>query len=111
VWKTFVPSHFICDIVRERKILRKLKYQLMLVVGTYLEGIELESFYDKEAGRVRVRPAPGQAIPTDLAIECSKQMRERYGIGKRFKTKSLKVCKKYDRIYLRAANQDIEPID
>lgn len=77
-----------------------------LTVGNYLQNIKCESFLDRETGRVRVRPLPDQGLPTDIVIECSREIREMYPIGTRFLAENVKVCiKPYGRKYLRAKDQ------
>ena len=84
----------------------------LLIVGNYLENIKCENFKDPETGRVRVRPLPGQDLPTSLFIECSKEARKAYPLGTKFIAKSLKICEKpYGRIYLRAKDQTINKVD
>ncbi|RXK58966.1 hypothetical protein ESA94_16410 [Lacibacter luteus] len=82
------------------------------IVGNYYFNIQCENFHDPDTGRIRVRPLPGQGIPSNLVIECSKDERERYPIGTKFMTESVKVCRKPDgRMYLRAKDQMIYKID
>lgn len=85
--------------------------EIELTIGDYLTDVKCENFHDREAGRVRVRPLPNQGLSTDLVIECSKQVRERYPLGTRFTTENVKVCVKSDgRVYLRAKDQMIYKI-
>ena len=80
-------------------------------IGTYYYNIRCENFIDPETKRVRVRPLPGQGLPTHLLIECSKHERERYPLGTLFVANEIKVCiKPIGRIYLRAKDQKIEKI-
>lgn len=82
-----------------------------LIIGDYIENVKCESFLDKDTNRIRVRPLPGQAVPTTMVIECLKKFREENKIGTQFITENVKVCKKTDgRIYLRAKNQVIKKI-
>jgi len=83
-----------------------------LIVGNEYEDIYCENFRDPETGRIRVRPLPGQGLPEEIFVECSKAEREQYSLGTHFYTESVKVCKKPDgRIYLRAKNQQITKVD
>ena len=85
--------------------------EIPLIVGNYIDNIECENFLDPETGRIRVRPLPGQGLPTNLVIECSRSERERYPLGTRFRTDNVKICTKPDgRIYLRASGQWIYKI-
>jgi len=68
----------------------------MLVIRNYFNNLLCESFKDPQNGRIRVRPLPGQGLLTDLVIECSKQTKERFGLGAKFRTISVKVCEKPD---------------
>ena len=80
----------------------------MLIVGNYIEHVKCESFLDPETGRVRVRPMPGQGLPVEILIECSKRERYRHPVDTKFYAKRVKVCKKPDgRVYLRAKDQMI----
>jgi hypothetical protein len=82
-----------------------------MVIGDIIENIECESFKDPETGRIRVRPLPGQGLPTKIVIECSSDERKAHPVGTKFKTENVKVCKKSDgRIYLRAKDQMIYKI-
>lgn len=82
-----------------------------LIIGNTYEKIKCESFKDPEAGRIRVRPLPGQGLSTNLLIECSSSERKTHPINTQFITESVKVCKKTDgRIYLRAKDQKITSI-
>lgn len=36
-------------------------------------------------GKVRARPAEGQFYPTDMVVECSKQMRTQHPVGTKFR--------------------------
>ena len=79
-----------------------------LIVGNVIENVICESFKDPETGRIRVRPLPGQNLPTKIVIECSRPERNAHPVGTKFITENVKVCKKEDgRIYLRAKNQFI----
>lgn len=83
-----------------------------LIIGNYISYVRCESFKDPETGRIRVRPLPGQGLPTNLVIECSKHERERYPLGTKFMGADVKVCSKPDgRIYLRAKDQWITKIE
>ncbi len=80
----------------------------LLILGNYIQSVQCESFLDPETNRIRVRPLPGQGIPTRVVIECKKYERERYPLGTKFTTVDCKVCTKPDgRIYLRARDQMI----
>tara|TARA_R110002167_G_scaffold26873_1_gene92108 strand:- start:403 stop:663 length:261 start_codon:yes stop_codon:yes gene_type:complete len=82
-----------------------------LVIGDVFENIKCESFKDSETGRIRVRPLPGQGLPTKIVIECSSSERKAHAVGTKFRTENVKVCKKSDgRIYLRAKDQMIYKI-
>lgn len=82
-----------------------------MVIGNILDNIKCESFKDPETGRIRVRPLPGQGLPTKIVIECSSTERKAHPIGTKFRTENVKVCKKSDgRIYLRAKDQMIYKI-
>ncbi len=84
---------------------------MQLVVGDYIQSVKCESFLDPETGRVRVRPLPGQNIPTSVVIECSAKERKKHPLGTQFTTTYVKVCVKPDgRIYLRAKDQMIYKI-
>ena len=79
-----------------------------LIVGNVIENVICESFKDPETGRIRVRPLPGQNLPTKIVIECSRSERNAHSVGTKFITENVKVCKKEDgRLYLRAKNQFI----
>lgn len=83
-----------------------------LIIGNYIDDVKCESFLEKETNRIRVRPLPGQQVPTTLLIECLKKYREENKIGSHFIAENVKICKKPDgRIYLRAKNQTIKKID
>ncbi|WP_452223700.1 hypothetical protein [Lacinutrix chionoecetis] len=85
---------------------------MSLIIGNYIDNVKCESFLDKETNRIRVRPLPGQDVPTTLVIECLKKIREKNKIGTHFIAENVKVCKKSDgRIYLRAKDQVIHKID
>lgn len=80
----------------------------MLTVGNYIENLLCESFFDHEAGRVRIRPLDGQDIPVDIKIECFKEYRNTnvYPLGTQFIAETAKVCiKPTGGIYLRAKDQ------
>src|SRR5690606_35302543 len=64
----------------------------------YYQPVEIPSHFhkDPETGRIRVRPLPGQGLPTNLVIECSKHERERYPLGTKFMAVDVKVCSKPD---------------
>ena len=82
-----------------------------LIQGTIIDHIICESFQDKSAGRIRVRPIAGQNLPLDLKIECSKEERIKHPLGTRFNAYDLRVCRdKSGRLYLRAENQMIYKI-
>lgn len=53
------------------------------------EWVEVESFVaDRTSGlhgKVHVRPVPGQRFPTDLHVECGRQLRKNYPVGTRFR--------------------------
>jgi hypothetical protein len=79
-----------------------------MVIEDIHEYIECESFKDPETGSLRVRPLPGQGLPTNLVIECSSKERKAHPEGTKFITENVKVCKKTNgRIYLRAKDQKI----
>ena len=79
-----------------------------MIVGEYIDNILCESFKDQDTGRIRVRPLPGQGVPIELVVECSKKERNSHPIGTVFKTECVKVCQKPDgRTYLRAKDQMI----
>lgn len=79
-----------------------------LIIGNQIQNFKCESFKDPETNRIRVRPLPGQGVPTDLVIECSKDERERHPLGTKFSTVNVKICVKPNgRIYLRAKDQMI----
>ena len=83
-----------------------------LIIGSYIQNIQCESFLDSETNRKRVRPLPGQGISKKLVIECSREIRERYPIGTKFFAQDVKICEKpYGRIYLRARDQMIYLLD
>lgn len=83
----------------------------LLIIGNYIPDVKCETFMDPETGRKRVRPLPGQGLPTYLVIECSRSIRDEYPVGTRFLTKSVKVCvKPNSRIYLRAEDQHLNAI-
>jgi hypothetical protein len=83
-----------------------------LIIGDFFKNVYCENFRDPETGRIRVRPFPGQGLPENILIECSKKEREQYPPGTRFYTESVKVCKKPDgRVYLRAKDQMILKVD
>jgi hypothetical protein len=83
----------------------------MLIVGNYHEKIKCENFVDPETSRIRVRPLPGQGLPKDILIECSRSERESHPLGTVFITENVKVCQKPDgRMYLRAKDQMIYKI-
>lgn len=84
---------------------------MKLIIGQYIENIKCESFLDKETNRIRIRPLPGQIVPSNLLIECLKIYREQYPLGTRFVSKNVKVCKKVSgRVYLRSEGQLLEKI-
>ena len=79
-----------------------------IIVGNTHDNIKCESFKDSETSRIRVRPLPGQGLPTNLVVECSSKERKAHPEGTKFITENVKVCKKTDgRIYLRAKDQRI----
>ena len=85
---------------------------MSLIVGNYIDMLKCESFLDKATNRIRVRPLPGQDVPTIMVIECLKKIREEHKIGTHFIAENVKVCKKPDgRMYLRAKNQIIKKIE
>jgi len=85
---------------------------MKLIIGNIYNNIKCESFIDPETNRIRVRPLPGQNLPTNIVIECSKSERISHPVRTIFITENVKVCKKTDgRIYLRAKNQIIKKID
>ncbi len=84
----------------------------LLIIGNYLPNVKCETFIDPETGRKRVRPLPGQGIPTSLVIECSRSIRDNYPLGTKFLAVTLKVCDKSNgRMYLRAEGQMIFKIE
>lgn len=83
-------------------------YEGKLKIGDKHHNIKVISFVDPETNRIRVRPLPNQGLPSDILIECNKQIRLQNPIGTVFLAKSLKVCQKTaGRMYLRASNQEI----
>jgi hypothetical protein len=48
--------------------------------------IMVENFFDAKNRKVRVRPTPGGMYPTNLMVECPREMRDvrRYPLGTRF---------------------------
>lgn len=85
---------------------------MALIDGNYYENVGCESFKDPETGRIRVRPLPGQVVPTNLVIECSKTIRNAHPVGTKFRTENVLVTKKPGgRIHLRAKDQMIYRID
>jgi hypothetical protein len=84
---------------------------MKLIIGDIFEKVICESFLDHATGRIRVRPISLIDLSNDLMVECCKKERERYPIGTKFMTTSVKVCKKPDgRIYLYAKNHKIVKI-
>lgn len=50
--------------------------------------IIVETYHAKKAGKssvIHVRPVEGEEFPTDMDVECSKGMREKYPVGTRFR--------------------------
>jgi hypothetical protein len=79
-----------------------------MIIGNVYKSIECESFLDSETNRIRVRPCFNQAVPTEMLIECRRDIRESNPIGTKFYCEEVKVCKKpQGRIYLRAKDQMI----
>lgn len=80
-------------------------------IGNYYDNILCESFYDKEASKIRIRTIPCEAIPEPLWVESLRVFRT-YPIGTKFRTTNVKICKKsHGRIYARAENQMLYHID
>lgn len=50
-----------------------------LVIETY------ENIGEPAAERIRARPLPGQGFPTNMKVECSLKMRNKYPIGSKIK--------------------------
>ena len=54
--------------------------------------IEVESFKPASTsgrhGEVHIRPVPGQGVPSDLFVECSKDLSRKYPVGTRFRIKA-----------------------
>lgn len=81
-------------------------------VGNVYNDVICESFKDPETYRLRIRPAKGQVVPTNLVVESLKVFREKYPEGTRFMANEIKVCQKPNgRIYLRAKDQMLFVID
>ena len=50
------------------------------------QQVVVETYYDvreRDGSHVRVRPVPGQVLPTTMIVECSRSMRNRYPVGTR----------------------------
>jgi hypothetical protein len=79
--------------------------------GDRFDIIKCESFYDKTASKIRVRPLSGQGIPTHWMIECNKKERKMHLEGTRFRACNVKVCVKPNGAkYLRPRDQMIHVI-
>jgi hypothetical protein len=50
-----------------------------LIVETF------RAYSEASASPIRVRPLPGQGVPTALRVECSKSMRDQYPVGTLFR--------------------------
>lgn len=79
-----------------------------IYVGQYIKNVKCILVYDNLTYKRRVKALPDQNIPTDLFIECSKSIREKYPLGTKFLAKTIKVCQKPgSQLYLRAEEQII----
>ena len=59
--------------------MKKDVYQYLLV-ETFKPTI-----HEPTDAKIRVRPLPGQGVPTDLRVECSRSIREKYPVGTVFR--------------------------
>jgi len=80
----------------------------LLIIDNYIPNVKCVSFYDSESSKIRVRPLPGQGLPTYLMIECCRKERKSHPIGTVFIAENVKVCQKENGTkYLRAKDQKI----
>ena len=60
--------------------------------GDY-QWVEVESYKaDRTSGlhgEIHVRPVEGQGFPTDMRVECPKQMKTNYPVGSRFRIQAM----------------------
>lgn len=83
-----------------------------MIVGNYYENVKGVSYVDPETNRIRVKSLGNSSLPDGVMIECSKPIRTSHPVGTHFRTENVKVCKKPNgRIYLRAKDQMIYPMD
>ena len=79
-----------------------------MILGNYIENVKCESYKDLKTSSIRVRPMPGQGLPTDIRVECDKKERKAHPEGTIFRTENVKVCQKPNgTFYLRAKDQMI----
>lgn len=67
-----------------------------MIKGLY-QYLLVETFipdqHEPTDAKIRVRPLPGQGVPTSLRVECNRKMRELYPVGTIFKIKAKLIDK------------------
>lgn len=53
----------------------------LLIIDNYIINVKCENFYDSASSKIRVRPLPGQGLPTSLMIECCRKERTSHPLG------------------------------
>ena len=54
--------------------------------------VDVESYLPTQTsglqGKIHIRPCPGQGYPTDMHVECSKNLSKNYPLGSKFRLKA-----------------------
>ena len=64
--------------------------------GMRLQGVIVETCLDPGLSRIRVRPIPGQVVPTNMRVEFPRDLREGVPIGTRYEVSGV-VAQKHNK--------------
>jgi len=69
--------------------------------------IEVETFIpagEQSSAKLRVRPVKGQRYPQNTRVQCSREMRQKYPVGTRFRLKVMEKHREGGKLFLFSPN-------